>query len=135
MSHESAIVLSSAVVVFVTSACGGASLTGDGGPPAGTPEASTGETHSPAATDGAPADSSPGSPDSGGCTQVADPTQCSSCLALSKVCEVCSNGETKCAHYVVRDGSCAVETCSDSPSPGDAGAAGDVDSAGDGGTR
>jgi hypothetical protein len=39
------------------------------------------------------------------------PDQCSSCLALPQICEVCSNGETECAHYVLQNGACQIEIC------------------------
>lgn len=44
------------------------------------------------------------------CT-AALPDQCASCIALPKICEVCSNGETECAHYVLQNGACGIEIC------------------------
>lgn len=41
-------------------------------------------------------------------------------LPLPHRCDICSTGETVCAHYVVRNGVCAVETCPATPSLPDA---------------
>jgi len=41
-------------------------------------------------------------------------------LPLPHRCDICSTGETVCAHYVVRDGVCTVETCESPPSHPDA---------------
>jgi hypothetical protein len=48
------------------------------------------------------------------CT-AASPNECEMCLALPQICEVCSSGETECAHYVLQNGACAIEIC---PNPG-----------------
>jgi hypothetical protein len=43
---------------------------------------------------------------------LTDPGVPESCtVALPHRCDVCSTGETICAHYVVRNGTCVVETC------------------------
>ena len=60
----------------------------------------------------------------GGCSRgalVPDavPEACN--FPLPKRCDVCSTGETVCAHYVVRDGVCTAETCPPAPSFPDAG--------------
>lgn len=39
------------------------------------------------------------------------PDSCSNCLALPKACQLCPNGETVCAHYVLKNGICGIETC------------------------
>ena len=41
-------------------------------------------------------------------------------FALPHRCDVCSTGETVCAHYVVRNGVCTAETCPPAPSLPDA---------------
>jgi concanavalin A-like lectin/glucanase superfamily protein len=45
------------------------------------------------------------------------PDGCSSCLALPQTCEVCSSGESECAHYVLQDGVCGIEICPESATP------------------
>lgn len=78
----------------------------------------------------------------GGCSSGAlqdssVPPSCSD-MALPHRCDFCSNGETVCAHFVVRGSACTVETCppatpvSDAGMPGiDGSAPGGVDAATD----
>ncbi len=57
---------------------------------------------------------------SGALTDDPVPPACTS--PLPKRCDICSTGELVCAHYVVRDGVCTVQTCSPAASPPDASA-------------
>jgi hypothetical protein len=72
----------------------------------------------------------------GGCSSGAlednsVPMSCSD-LPLPHRCDVCSNGETVCAHYVIRGGVCMAETCPTPTPVTDAGVPG-VDGAAPGG--
>lgn len=42
---------------------------------------------------------------------VIEPTPPACTGALPDICEVCSNGETECAHYVIVNGACSIELC------------------------
>jgi hypothetical protein len=59
----------------------------------------------------------------GSCSKgaLSDPGVPPACdLALPHRCDICSTGETVCAHYVVRDGVCVIETCPTTPTRPDA---------------
>jgi hypothetical protein len=47
------------------------------------------------------------------------PEMCGSCLALPHDCQVCPDGATECAHYVLQDGVCAIEVCPPGATAGD----------------
>jgi hypothetical protein len=59
-----------------------------------------------------------GSCSQGALTDDVIPPACNA--PLPKRCDVCSTGETVCAHYVIRDGECRAETCPPGPSLPDA---------------
>jgi len=65
-----------------------------------------------------------GSCSKGALTDPGVPPECN--LPLPHRCDICSTGETVCAHYVVRAGVCVVETCPATPTPPDAAAVPDA---------
>jgi hypothetical protein len=96
------------------------SVADDSGAPGSEPAQGASTAPSPTGGAGAPngggGSSSPGAPGSGPASGSAPagsstpvPSNCN--FAVPNVCEVCSDGETVCAHYAIRNGQCVTEIC------------------------